>query len=156
MEIRTRNLIIWASVFTAAFLFSLILYLAASGRTEKYVLFFPSEITKEWIGESREIYYTRDTEDSVLALLNELALGPIGLRLAPTVPKGTGIRSVLLREKSVYIDFAATLVLKQPVLQISFSEMLSGIRKSVLYNFPSIEKVFIYVDGSPADAYSEA
>jgi len=151
MKTRTRNLIVWSSVFAAAFLLSLILFLARSGRTERYILFFPSEITQEWTGEPREIYFTRDREAALLALLKEIALGPIGLRLEPTVPKGTGIRSVLLRDGTVYIDFTSSIVLNQPTILLSFEQMLAGIRKSVLYNFPSVDKVVMYVEGSPTD-----
>ena len=154
MEIRTRNLIIWSSAFLAAFLLSLILFLVNPDRTERYVLFFPSEITREWTGEARDIYHTGDTEESVRVLLKELALGPIGLRLDETVPKGTRIRAVLLRDNTLYLDFTAHLA--EPGRQLSFPEMLAGIRKTVLYNFPSIENVVIYVEGAPTDAYLEA
>ena len=150
MELRTRNLIIWSSIFVATFLLSLIFFLARPNRSSSYVLFFPSEVTNEWVGEARDIHHTRDKEESVLALLNELALGPMGLRLGPAVPKGTQVRSVLLRGQTVYVDFSAHLVASQQVMLISFSEMLEGIRKTVLYNFPSIIDVVIYVEGSPA------
>jgi hypothetical protein len=122
---------------------------------DRYVLFFPSEISNEWIGEARAVYHTRDAEDSILALLKELALGPMGLRLEPAVPNGTAIRSILLREKILYLDFTAHLAISQQAFQMSFSEMLEGIRKSIFYNFPSIEEVFIYIAGSPAEINAE-
>lgn len=156
MEVRARNLIIWSSAFIVAFLLSLILFLVRSDRTDRYVLFFPSEITREWIGEAREVYHTRDMEESVIALLKELALGPIGLRLEPTVPKGTGVRSVILREKTVFIDFTAHIAVNQPASRLTFAEMLAGIKKSVLYNFPSLEEVVIYIEGSSTEQYVEA
>lgn len=153
MEIRTRNLIIWAAIFAVAFLISLTMFLARSGRTDQYVLFFPSETTDEWIGEVRNIHHTREIEKSIQALLQELALGPITLRFEPALPKGTGVRSVLLRERTVYLDFTAHLAVGETVFQISFPEMLSGVRKSVLYNFPMVEEVVIYVEGVPTDFY---
>ena len=148
LEIRARNLIIWSSVFVVTFLISLVLFLTSADRKGRYVLFFPSEITNEWIGEARNIFHTRNTEEAVRALLNELALGPIGLRLGPAVPKETGIRSVLIRGKTAYIDFTAHLAVGQRVPQVSFYDMLEGIERSVLYNFQSIEEVFIHVEGS--------
>ena len=151
MEIRTRNLIIWASILTAAFLISLLIFLTRPGRTDQYVLFFPAETTDEWIGEARNIYHTREIEASVKALLQELALGPITLRLEPALPKGTGVRSVLIRERTAYLDFTAHLAVPDSVFQISFSEMLAGLKKSVFHNFPGIEKVLIYVDGVSTD-----
>ena len=155
MDIRVRNLIIWSSIFAFTFLLSLILFLARPGRTETYVLFFPSELSNEWIGEARSIYHTRDTEESVLAMLKELALGPVGLRLEPAVPKETGVRSVLLRDRTLYLDFTAHLAVLHQTLEIPFSEILEGIRKSVFINFPSVQEVLIYVEGSPADQFQE-
>ena len=151
LEIRTRNLIIWAGIFAAAFLISLIIFLARPGRTDQYVLFFPSETTDEWIGEARNIHHTREIEKSIQALLQELALGPITLRLEPALPKGTGVRSVLFRERTVYLDFTAHLAVPETGFQVSFSEMLAGVKKSVLYNFPTVDEVVIYVDGAPTD-----
>ena len=151
MELRTRNLFIWASIFVAAFLISLIIFLARPDRTDQYVLFFPSETTDEWIGEARTIHHTRDIEESVKALLLELSLGPITLRLEPALPKGTGVRSVLVRDKQAYLDFSAHLAVPDSAFQVPFPEMLSGLKRSVLYNFPGIEKVIIYVEGVPTD-----
>jgi len=153
LEIRARNLIVWSSIFAGVLLLSLILYLARPGRTDGYVLFFPSEITGEWVGEARDIRHTRIKEEAVLALLKEFALGPVGLQLEPALPKGTGIRSVLLRKETVYLDFTAQLAVSYQSLSISFAEMLEGIEKTVLYNFPSIDTVVMYVEGSPVDAY---
>jgi hypothetical protein len=153
LEIRTRNLIIWAGVFVAAFLISLIIFLARPGRTDQFVLFFPSETTDEWIGEARNIHHTREIEKSIQALLQELALGPITLRLEPALPKGTGVRSVLLRERTVYLNFTAHLAVLEAGFQISFDAMLAGVRKSVLYNFPTIDEVVIYVDGASTELY---
>lgn len=151
MEIRTRNLIIWAAVFVAAFLISLVIFLARPDRTGRYVLFFPSETTDEWIGEARNIHHSRNTEESIQSLLSELALGPVTLRFEPALPDGTRVKSVLLREKKVYLDFTAHLAVPEGSFHIPFSEMLGGIRKSVLYNFPAVEEVIIYVDGVPAE-----
>ena len=151
MELRTRNLIIWVAIFTAAFLISLIIFLARPGRTDQYVLFFPSETTDEWIGEARNIHHTRDIEASVKSLLQELALGPITLRFEPALPKGTGVQSVLIRERTAYLDFTPHLAVPENAFQISFSEMLAGVKKSVLYNFPAIEKAIIYIDGVSTD-----
>ena len=129
----------------------MIIFLARPGRTDQHILFFPSETTDEWIGEARNIHHTREIEESVKALLQELALGPITLRLEPALPKGTGVRSVLIREGTAYLDFTAHLAVPDSSFQISFSEMLEGIKKSVFYNFPSIKKVIVYVDGVSTD-----
>jgi hypothetical protein len=120
-------------------------------RTDRYVLFFPSETTDTWIGETRDIRHTRDAEKALFALLKELALGPITLRFEPAVPKGTGVRSVLLRERKAYLDFTGHLAVPEKSFGIPFEEMLSGIKKSVLYNFPGVEEVIIYVAGMPTN-----
>ncbi|MBN1687440.1 MAG: GerMN domain-containing protein [Spirochaetales bacterium] len=156
MNIRTRNLIIWSSILTASFLLSLVIFLARPDRTDRYILFFPSEVSDEWIGEARDIHHTPDREQSVLAVLKELTLGPMSLRLEPALPKGTGVRSVLLREKTLYIDFTAHLAVSYQTLDISFSEMLEGVRRSVFFNFPAVEELVIYVEGSHAGQYQKA
>ena len=148
--ISKQNLIIWASVFVVAFLVSLLLFFTKPGRTDRYVLFFPSETTDEWIGEAREIRHTRNSEKALLAMLKELALGPMTLRFEPAVPKGTGVRSVLLRDRKAYLDFSAHLAAPEKSFGIPFEEMLMGIEKSVFFNFPAVEEVIIYVAGMSA------
>lgn len=149
MESNVKSFIIWASVLATALLLSLVLFLVRSDRKDRFVLFFPSETTLEWTGEARNIPHKKELEDSVRELLKELALGPIRLRLTRSLPAETSIESVLLRKKDLYIDFSEHLAMYSASLPISFDMVLAGVRKSVFYNFPFVENLFIFVGGYP-------
>ena len=148
MESTTRNLIIWSSIGTAFFFLSLVLFLTRPDRKDRFVLFFPSETTFEWTGEARNIPHKKEVEDSVHELLKELTLGPIRLRLENVLPPDTGLRSVLLREDVLYIDFTEHLAIFNAGMSVSFDTMLEGVKKSVLFNFPAINDIIIFVGGS--------
>lgn len=149
MSSKTINLIVWSSIFAAAFLFSLIMFLARPGRKDRLVLFFPSETTAEWVGEGRNIPHMRETEDSVHELLKEIALGPTRLRLDTALPKQTRVRSVVLREDTLYVDFSEHVTTDASTLTLPLDQMLEGVKKSVLFNFPDISDVVIFVRGYP-------
>ncbi len=149
MSSKTVHLIVWTSIFTVTLVVSLILFLARPDRKDRIVLFFPSEATKEWIGEGRNIPHMRNTEESVYELLKEITLGPIQLRLGSTLPRNTRVRSVLLRGNTLYVDFSEQLAMTANASPTVFTDSLEAVRRSVLFNFPSIDRVLQFVRGYP-------
>jgi hypothetical protein len=147
MSTKTVHLIVWASIFLATLLLSFILFQVRPDRKDRVVLFFPSEATAEWIGEGRNIPHMDTTEESVHELLKEITLGPIRLRLGLALPRGTRVRSVVLSDGSLYIDLSEHVVLAENSTSATFVEMLEAVRKSVLFNFPSIDEVVLFVRG---------
>ena len=152
MEARTKYIIAWLSVFAAAFALSLIFFLTNDSRKEQRVLFFPNETTSEWSGEVRNITHRRVPEDAVHELLKEIILGPMRLRLERAVPEDTAIRSVILRENVLFADFSAHLAVGGGGVTVGFESILEGIKKNILFNFPSISEVHLFVEGYSAGA----
>ena len=149
MSTKTVHLIVWASIFVATLFLSFILFQARPDRKDRVVLFFPSEASSEWLGEGRNIPHMDTTEESVHELLKELTLGPIRLRLGLALPRDTRVRSVVLSDGTLYVDFSEHLVLAVSSLSTPFPETLEAVRKSVLFNFPSIDEVVLFVHGYP-------
>ncbi|MBT3273506.1 MAG: GerMN domain-containing protein [Spirochaetales bacterium] len=149
MEAKTKHLIIWTSAFGAVLCLSILLFITNTERIVQRVLYFPDETTSEWSGEARNIIHKRDIEEGVHELLKELILGPMKLRLERTLPQGTGIRSVMLRDGVLYADFSEHLAAGDYEMSIDFDQMLEGVKKTILFNLPKIEDVVMFVGGYP-------
>ena len=129
---------------------SLLLYLTDTDRMDFRVIFFPDESTGDWRGEERKIPHFASIEDAAYALIKEIILGPAKLRLMRALPKNTVLRSVLLREEILYVDFSDHLAVPENAAELSLETMIDGVKRTILYNFPSIEGVVVFVGGIEA------
>ena len=150
MEPKIGSLVIWSGILILLFLGSLILYITDAGRMDFRVIFFPDESAQEWRGEERKVPHHSTPEEAAHALIKEIILGPAELRLARALPKDTYIRSVLLRNDTLFVDFSEHPAEPEGNMGISFEAMLEGVRRTVLYNFPSIERVVVFIGGIEA------
>ncbi|MAG13329.1 MAG: hypothetical protein CMN78_01905 [Spirochaetales bacterium] len=150
MESKTGNIIIWTGIFIVLFFGSLGFFFRSADRMDFRVIFFPDESTHEWKGEERKVPHRTVAEDAVHALIKEMILGPTELLLIRALPKDTVVRSVLLRGEVLYVDFSEHLAVSGSSVVIPFDTMLEGVRRTVLYNFPSIEKVVVFISGTEA------
>ncbi|MBD3413211.1 MAG: hypothetical protein GF421_02120 [Candidatus Aminicenantes bacterium] len=112
------------------------------------VLFFISEEDHQLYKEEREIMPGLTLEHQIESLIEELILGSEEGFLSPFPPE-TKIRGVYITEnRIVYIDFSQEF--QAAHLSGSSAEISSifSVVNSVAYNFESIEKVFILVNGT--------
>ena len=126
---------------------SLLLYLTDSDRMDFRVIFFPDESNGEWRGEERKVPHQPNTEDAAHALIKEIILGPARLRLMRALPKNTTVRSVMLREGTLYVDFSDHFSVPENSTDMPFQAMVDGVKRTILYNFPSIEGVVVFIGG---------
>ncbi|MDR2471871.1 MAG: GerMN domain-containing protein [Treponema sp.] len=97
--------------------------------------------------EDRMLYKTASRELNIRSYVEELILGPVSLDLAPLVTKGTGLRSFMFRDGTVYADFSGEAILEVPggrPLYDSFLTLNRGIRR----NFPFVSGVKLFVGGN--------
>ncbi len=116
------------------------------GRAER-VLFFPGHIDVELRGEARVVPRHRELEPDVAVLVNEILLGPVDLAKSRILPMEAEVRSLMVRDRTVYLDFAPNILFLQERLGISLDEAFDAVRRTVLYNFRGIRRVVITVNG---------
>lgn len=113
----------------------------------KVVLFFPSEEDTLLHPEEREILANISIVQQAKQTIEELLIGSKNGYLSPFPPE-TKLRELYLTPEGVaYVDFSKEIQEKH--LSGSSSEMATvfSIVNSLAYNFKSIKKVFILIDG---------
>jgi len=80
-------------------------------------------------------------------MIDELLLGPETLHLDKIAPRGTKLKSLILRRGILYADFSDTIFLGEKVSELSFDEILQTMRKTILFNFKGIKSIIITIEG---------
>ena len=142
-----KRVFFWSVVFLALLAYSLLFYLLRPFREDQRILFFPTETTNQLVGEMRKIFHLKDVEESVRKLVQEMVLGPIELKLGRALPKTTKIRSILVRDKKLFLNFSDDIIFSESSLALSFQEMIQAVEKTVTFNFPWIEDIVVFVEG---------
>lgn len=117
------------------------------GETRKIALFFPSEEDSLLHKEEREIIADASFVKEAKQTIEELLKGSRNGYLSP-FPQETKLRELFITEEGVaYVDFSREI--QENHLSGSSSEMATifSIVNSLAYNFKSIKKVFILIDG---------
>jgi len=116
--------------------------------TKEMALFFISEEDALLRKEEREITLGSTLEHQIGCLVEELILGSEQGLLSP-FPQETKIRGIYLTQKGVvYIDFSSEFQTAHPSGSSAEVSSIFSVVNSVTYNFKSIEKVFILVNGT--------
>ena len=142
-----KRVFFWSAVFLVLLACSLLFYLLRPFREDQRILFFPAETTNQLVGEMRKIFHLKDVEESVRKLVQEMILGPIELKLGRALPKTTKIRSILVRDKKLFLKFSDDIIFSESSLELSFQEMIQAVKKTVTFNFPWIEDIVVFVEG---------
>ncbi len=150
-----RTTIILAGALALIFLISAVSYLIWGNEQEEQVLFFPVNQTLEARGEGR-ILPRKDTKEQEIELLvREILLGPFNVNYMPVVPGDSRIRSILLREETLYIDFTIDVVFQEAGSALSLRESLAYIGRSIQFNFPRVRKIVYSINGNQLESSSE-
>jgi len=113
-------------------------------------LFFASSDTGEFVMETREIEACgSDIAPCIRKALEELANGPLG-DLSPTIPPTSTVRSVQILNDTAIVDMGRGFVDGLP--HGSSAEMTAAysIVNTVSYNFPSVKRVKLLIEGNEA------
>jgi spore germination protein GerM len=145
-RLRSRAGWITAAGLLLLLLISLVLYWARPIQSVQRVLFFPTEVSPELVGEIRAIANRREREDDIIAVIKELILGPMELWNRRALPREARLRSVLLRNGVAYVDLSEH-VLFSSDFRPALDEMIEALRKTVLYNFRRVRRVVVFVEG---------
>jgi len=150
-----RTTIILAGALALMFLISAVSYLIWGNEQEEQVLFFPTNQTMEARGEAR-ILPRKDTKEQEIELLvKEVLLGPFNIDYMPVFPRDSRIRSIMLREDTLYIDFTIDVVFREAGSSLSLRESLSFIGLSIQFNFPRVRNIVYSINGNQLELTSE-
>ena len=145
---RLKNIaLVSGSLLLLIFIITLVSFSINSTHKVKKIFFFPSDITSKLEGEPRYITNRGTKEQKIEFFVKELLLGPIGLEFSPLIPKETILKTIILREKVLYLDFSSQIVFSETDLSLTLEEILEGIEKNIYFNYPWIIDIVITVKG---------
>ncbi len=142
-----RITIILAGVLALSLLVSLLLFLLHGTDMQKQVLFFPEYRSSECSGEQRLLPTKPSTEQEIELLVREILLGPFEVNNVPLLPQESSIRTIMLRDYRLFIDFSIDVVFQAAEARLSFQEALNCVKKSITFNYPKIEQIVFTVNG---------
>ncbi len=142
-----KKLLLWSFLFVFILGFSLLFFFLFGNNKAGRVLFFTDEITGDITGEVRQISLRNSQEDNIEFLLKELILGPVKLSNTRVIPGKTRLKSVLLRNGTLYIDFSRDIIFIENDVSLNFTKILDVIQRTIRFNFPEINEITILVDG---------
>lgn len=138
--------IIIALIFLLVICLSAVQYIYLKDKLERRVLFFPTVSSARLVGEERLVPLKKG-EAAIRILLDEIILGPVLPDHVRILPKETRITSLLWRRDSVYVNFSNHILLTRGEINYSYEEILHAIGNSILFNFPGVKRLYIFIDG---------
>jgi germination protein M len=98
-----------------------------------------------------EVHQLKNDAKVMQRALEVLAAGPTNTDLVAVIPKATKVKSVVVRDKTAFVDFSAEIAKRG--FGGSATEILAvGAIVNTLTEFPDVEKVQILVEGKRADS----
>lgn len=112
-------------------------------------LFFADEEEPVLIAQTRQVAIGTGFEEQVGQVIRALVAGPSGPG-ASTIPEGTDLLDVFFDSETftVYLDFSADLVASHPGGSAAEYYTVSAIVRTVSENFPEVQAVQFFVEGS--------
>jgi spore germination protein GerM len=115
--------------------------------TRTVKLFFLSERDNRLHSEERDIWADTPETDQIQQTLSQLLLGPQDEGLTP-FPEGVELREVYITQRGIaYVDFSRELESEHPSGSAAETATVFSIVNSLTYNFDSIKRVFILING---------
>jgi hypothetical protein len=144
LERRTR---IAGGVFLGVLALSLLLFFLVGNGKVTRVLFYPRQGSGELVSEQRDLPVHHDLEEDIRALVEEEILGPVSHDAALLFPRDVEVRSVLVRGRTLTIDFSGQLALAGDKFNLRGAEAISALRRSITFNFPRIAELAVTIEG---------
>lgn len=151
IKLLSKKMIIFASVFAAFFLASLVFIMFDADRRVERVLFFPDKDGLKVYGELRRLPVRPDLEGNVELYIDEMLLGPEGIDLYRLFPESTALESLLLKGGTLYLGYSENLVTTAETVPMGFLDIIEAAEAAVVFNFPEIKEVKTAVGGEPVE-----
>ncbi len=121
-----------------------------AAKTAEIVLYFADEQAEYLMPEKREVSLQKD-ESTAEAIVKALISGPEDKKLGVTIPDGTKLRSVSIKEDIAYVDFSEEIKTKHWGGSAGESMTIFSIVNS-LTELPEIKQVQILIAGKEQDS----
>ena len=138
--------IITAFIFLLVVCLSAVHYFYCRDKLERRVLFFPTLSGTKLVGEERLVPLKKG-EAALQVLLDEIILGPVLPNHVRILPKETRVTSLLWRKDSIYVNFSNHILFTDTETNYPCEDILQAVGNSILFNFPSTEHLYIFIDG---------
>ncbi|MDR2182493.1 MAG: GerMN domain-containing protein [Treponema sp.] len=97
--------------------------------------------------EDRMLFKAASEEMNLRYYLEEALLGPVSVDFAPLVTKGTRLRSLMLRDGTVYADLSGEAALPVGGGREVFDGLLA-LNRGIRRNFASVSDVKLFINGN--------
>jgi hypothetical protein len=145
---RVPKIVPWLGIlFLAVLFFSLVMFYNQDTKIRRKVFFFPQYRSSKVTGESRNLPVRGSMEENIELLIREILLGPVDVTHVHIFPEGTMLRTVMLRDMRLYIDLSVDAILGRKKSELGFEESVDVLKRTISYNFPSIESFLVTIDG---------
>lgn len=155
-RLRTAGVVVAGGFLLLSFIVSLGAFVLWNDGQRDRTLFFPGARTSEVSGELRRLPRLDTTREDLRLLMREIILGPTEIRHGRLVPRGTQLRSVIVRDNKAFINFSEGILFEAPEQQLALEEVLDVLRRTVRYNFREIDRVVFTINGQlPSQPFFE-
>ncbi len=155
---RADSRVIIGGLVILSLIISVTVYAFAPPSRVERILLFPGSVDSELAGETRLVPRRETVEGEISVFVTELVAGPARIDRSRVVPRGTRVQSVMVRDRSVFIDLSPALLDAVGArIVLSLPEMLETIRHNVRYNFRGMDIVTVTIGGEilNEEAYRE-
>lgn len=122
------------------------------GNRLKVFIFYQSSTRNLLLPEENEIFRTERLTDQAKQVIELLVRGPAGKGAVSALPRGTRLRSLFLFEDGLAVaDFSGEMSRAHPGGVWGERASVYAVVNSLIFNFPSIRRVKILVDGREAE-----
>ncbi len=146
MRLRGKAAIVGVIILGTLVLSLLVFLFAGNGKVER-VLYFPREHGTGLVAEPRFLTRHQGLGGSIEELVDGVLLGPARHDAARLFPRGGSVRAAMVRGHTLYLDLSSSVLAADPDVPLSGSDAFDILSKSILFNFPRVREIVLYLDG---------
>lgn len=110
-----------------------------------------AEIAARLFGETRRLPRRKGTEANIRLLVEDMILGPVDPMHVRLLPSKTTLLGLIWRKRAVYLNFSVGILSPDKNNELSLPLILQGITNTIIFNFPSVRRVFVFIEGEIPD-----
>ena len=150
-------------VILALLLISLLLFYLRGDRRAKRVLFFPEssfgrsynerrgEQADRLYAEVRRLPLRGSAQEDIRLLVEDLILGPVDPMHVRLVPRETRLIGLIWKRSALYVNLSAGILADDDESELSLQRKLQGVVNAILFNFPFVRRVHLFIEGQVPD-----
>lgn len=101
--------------------------------------------------ETRMLPIGRSLRESIRLLVEDIILGPLNPEHLRLLAGEVKVRSLLINNGVLYLSFSHEILKQDPSLLLPLEHQIQAAGNTLLFNFPQLKKVYIFVSGQIPD-----